>query len=71
MKDGNMFLALFNIGLDPIDEISLVTDESVSEVLSLSASGEWSAVSFTKDGGNLTVHHSAATLDPVVLILKK
>lgn len=71
MKDGNTFLALFNIGLDPIDEISLATEDSVSEVLSLSANGEWSSVPFTKDGASLTVHHSAATLDPVVLILKK
>ena len=70
-KDDSLFVAVFNIGLDPIDEISLVTGESVSAVKYLTADGEWRECPFTKNGDSLIIHRSAATLDPVVFILSK
>lgn len=71
MKDGNMFLTLFNIGLDPIEEIELVCLEEVKSVMLLSADGEWHSAEFETDGERLTVKVPIYTLNPVAVILKK
>ncbi|MBQ4349877.1 MAG: hypothetical protein II768_01330 [Clostridia bacterium] len=69
MPDGGLFVAFFNIGLDPLDEVTLVTEENVISVERLTPDGRREACRFTRDGNILTVDCPANTLDPVVLFL--
>ena len=71
LSDSSLFVCLFNIGLDPIDELELVTSEDVKDVQILSSDGEWESTPFTKEGNRLFICHAANTLDPVVIILRK
>ena len=70
MEDGALFVAFFNISLDPIDEITLVTDREVSTIEALMPNGSYKNVSFTADGKKLTLDISANILTPVILILR-
>ena len=70
MSDGALLVAFFNISLDPIDEIILVTDRAVNSVEALMPDGSYSPVDFTADGSRLTLHRSASILTPEILILR-
>lgn len=67
--DGDLFCALFNIGLDPLDDIPLVADRPIRRIRRLMPDGTYADVPFTVDGGRIVVNASALTLDPVVLLL--
>ena len=68
--DGNLFVCLFNIGTDPIDEITLSVEKAYTGVDVLTPDGKWQSADFTQDGEHLTVRVPAATLAPVAMILK-
>lgn len=70
MEDGSLFVAFFNISLDPIEEITLVTDRDVSKIDMLCPDGSYKAVNFTPEGKKLTLNISANILTPVILILR-
>ncbi len=71
MTDGNLFVCLFNIGLDPIEKIELVCNEDIGAVEVLTADGKWRACEFTMCADTVIVERAAYTLDPVALVLKK
>ncbi len=69
LDDGGTFCAFFNIGLDNLDEVTLVADSAPTSVRMLDPTGELKPIDFTLDGGKITVHTPAAVLDPVILVL--
>ena len=75
MKAGNLgddiFCAFINIGLDNLDEVTLVCDREVKEIKRLNSDGAYDICNFTKsDDGVITVDVPAMILDPVVLLIK-
>ena len=65
-----LFVAFFNIGLDPIENIVLNTDKDIKAIEMLDSDGERKPVAFTRDGETLTLDLPAFTLNPVILFLK-
>lgn len=70
MADGALFVCMFNIGLDPIDEIELVCKDNIKDVHILSCDGEWRSCEFTKEGNILKLKCAAHTLDALAFILR-
>lgn len=68
-QDGELLCAFFNIGLDPIEEITLTADRPVTKVEKLSETGERQACAFAVRDGVITVQEPANILDPVILFL--
>ncbi|MBQ7051143.1 MAG: hypothetical protein IJN87_11015 [Firmicutes bacterium] len=71
LSDGSLLTAVFNIGLDPLEEIPLVVDRQVRGVQRLTAEGRWEACEWQpmtdcKNHGIL-VDTPAYTLEPVIL----
>jgi len=69
MADGGMFCAVFNLGLDPIDELELVCGRELKTIEKLMPNGEKSALSFHKENEKYIINTNCMTLDPVVLII--
>lgn len=67
--DGSLFVALFNIGMDALDEIPLTTARPVSRAEYLAPDGTRKPCSFRADGDTITLEMSAAALEPVILFL--
>jgi len=70
MPDGGLFCALFNMGLDPMDEAVLFLNRSCQSAEILNADGEWSPVPFDLKDGILTVRKQVLTLDPLILRIR-
>lgn len=69
-KDG-IFCSFINIGLDNLDEVTLVCDREVTEIKRLMSDGTYTVCSFDKSAdGVITVNTPAMILDPAILILK-
>lgn len=66
-----LFVTIFNIGLDPIEQLELVCFENVNKIYKLTPSGEKESVSFAVSENTYTLECCANTLEPVVLFLKK
>lgn len=71
MNDGRLFVAFFNIGLDPIDKITLCTEKSIVKVSKLTHDGTEEQCTFHKDGDKYIVDTPAYTLNPVILFLEQ
>ncbi len=70
MPGGGLFTAIFNIGLDPIEEIRLYVDMTVRKIKLLNADGNETEVDFTSEGNNIyRINVSARTLEPVILFI--
>jgi len=67
--DGSLFAALFNIGMDALDEIPLTVSRPVSRVEYLAPDGTRKPCSFRTDGDTVIIELSAAALEPVILFL--
>lgn len=70
MPDGSEFVAFFNIGFDPLEEIPLACDKEIREVSMLQPDGTISPCSFTASCNQIIVDTPAYTLNPVILFLK-
>ncbi len=71
MPDGTQFCAFFNIGLDPIDNITLVSEKKVNSIEYLDCDGTRKPCAFTVDeNGVITLDIGALTLHPQILFLK-
>ena len=71
MPDGRLFTAIFNIGLDPIEEIRLYVDKNVKSVKMLTSDGNEREVDFTCESNNIyRINVRANTLEPVILFIK-
>ena len=67
---GEPFVAFFNIGFDPIENITLVSEKPVTKIEKLNSEGEREEVSFRLVDGVLELDEPAYTLNPVILFLK-
>lgn len=70
MPDGSEFIAFFNIGLDPIEQIPLVCEKEVKAVSMLQPDGTITPCGFTANGNHILIDAPAYTLNPVILFLK-
>ncbi len=68
--DGSLMCAIFNLGLDVLEEIPLRTERPVSFVECLTPDGEHAGCGFRIEGKNIIVEHPAGVLDPVIMFLK-
>lgn len=69
LPDDSYMAAVFNIGLDPLDDLPLACDRPVKRVQRLMPDGSRADVTFTADGERLNVNVPAGILDPVVLFI--
>ena len=71
MDDGRVFCALFNIGLDPIENVELVCDFEASKFEKLMPNGSLKEIKFTKKNDRYILDIFAQILDPVVVFVSK
>lgn len=65
-----IFCAFTNIGLDNLDEVTLVCEREVNKIRVLCPSGEYKEVEFNKDEhGVITVNTPALILAPVIMLI--
>lgn len=69
LNNGDMFAALFNLGFDQLEEITMVSEKEISKIEKLLPDGTKAECKFEKNGNTYTVFENANTLMPVVLIL--
>ena len=71
LEDGRLVTAVFNIGLDPLEEIPLVVDRDVHGVQRLTAEGQWEDCEWQNSSASgrreIRVDTPAYTLEPVIL----
>lgn len=70
LADGSLLAAVFNIGLDPLEEIPLVTKREVQGLQRLTAEGHWEDCRWHPAEDSIVVDTPAYTLEPVVLKIK-
>ena len=69
--DGKIFCAFLNIGLDNLDEVTLVCEKTITKILKMNSDGSYSECDFSVDeSGKITVNIPAAILNPVLLIIE-
>lgn len=68
--DSSLFVALFNLGLDPVEKIKLVLENEATEIEHLLPNGEKENVVFTKEGSTYTLELPLYTLEPEILFIK-
>ena len=68
--NGELFVSIINISLDPIDEITLVVNREIRRIEALCPDGSYKSVKFSSDGNKLTLDASADILTPVILIMR-
>ena len=69
IDDGNLFCAVFNIGLDPIERLELVCSEKITAVSVLTPEGTRKSVSFERSSGRYLLDLPCRTLEPVILYI--
>lgn len=70
LPDGKIFCGFFNVGLDNLDEVTLVADRKVEKIEVLSSEGKYENADFSIDeNGKITVNVKAEILNPVILCL--
>lgn len=69
--DGNLFAAVFNIGLDPIEKLELVCADEIDEIYIMLPDGSRKPIEFTFTNGRYVLACPCLTLEPVVLFLNK
>lgn len=70
MAEGGRLVALYSMGFDPIDEITLCVDKIPETVSVMTKDGTLAPLSFTVEGENIRIDKSVYLHDPVILILK-
>lgn len=67
MPDGKMLCAVFNIGMDAIENLPLCIDKDVKTICIMTPEGEWENLSFEKEGNKYILNTTASILTPVIL----
>ncbi len=70
LPNGERIVALFNLGVDPIEEISLYTEKPYSHAEMLMADGTRASVSMRAEDGYTVFETPLFTMNPVILFLK-
>ena len=68
--DGELFCAVFNLSLDPLEEIVLHTDKVYNSVEYLATDGTRKPLEFRSNGDTIIIKKDAGTIEPVILFLK-
>ena len=71
MENGDLFCAVFNIGLDPIECLELVCDFKAKSFKKLMPNGESKEISFTYKDGRYLLDTTCNILDPVILFIER
>ncbi len=66
---GTLFCAVFHLGLDPIESLTLACDRPVTRIQQLMPDGTRADIAFTKEGETLHLATPCRTLEPVILWL--
>lgn len=69
--DNGLFVGIFNIGLDPIEQLELVCFETVNKIYRLTPSGNKESIGFEHSDNRYILECCANTLEPVILFLDK
>lgn len=67
--DGSLMCALFNLGLDTLEDIPLFTEKSISRVTRLMPDGTRAEIPFRTEDDTTVINTAAPTLEPVILFL--
>ena len=67
--EGELLVSIFNIGLDPIEDVTLKTELKIKRVSMLQPDGSIEPVDFSFKDGLLTVSRTVYTHDPLVLFI--
>ena len=69
LKNGEIFAALFNLGFDQLEEITLVCQRDVSKIEMLLPDGERKECHFTKENGTICLELTLNTLMPAIIFI--
>lgn len=70
LPDGERIVALFNLGIDPIEEIKLYTEREYSHAELLTADGTRAPVAMRREEDRTVFETPLFTMNPVILFLK-
>ena len=71
MENGDLFCGVFNIGLDPIENLELVCDFEPKSFKKLMPNGESKTVDFEYKDGKYVLDTPCNILDPVILFIER
>ena len=71
MENGDLFCAIFNIGLDPIEKLELSCDFEATKFKKLIPSGETIEISFKCENDRYIIDTPCNILEPVVLFIER
>jgi len=69
MDDGGLFCAVFNLGLDPIEELEMVFNRPIFRIEKVMPDGTLRELTFGIKNGVCVMDSACYTLDPVVLLV--
>lgn len=69
LKNGKILCAIFNIGLDVLENISLCCKKDVKKIEKLNKDGLLSECHFLAEDGNISIEEKVEVLKPVVLLI--
>ena len=68
-KNGGLVCAIFNIGLDPVEKLELVSKRNITTIKKLMPNGKKEEIDFEQSGERYTLNTNCPTLDPCILYL--
>ena len=68
-SDGKLFVTVFNLGFDVLEELPLFVEGNVCSVEILCADGSQKNCNFVTENNNIIIKTEVKVLDPVVLII--
>ena len=68
-SDGKLFVTVFNLGFDVLDELPLFVEGNVCSVEILCADGSQKNCDFATENNNIIIKTEVKVLDPIVLII--
>ncbi len=70
LPDGSMLVAFFNLGLDPIEQVSLIGKKEISSARYLDCDGAFKKVSWHREKDADIFDMEAGIMTPIILLLK-
>ncbi len=68
--DGSVFVAVINLGLDPLPELPLASPETFDRCRRLTADGRWEPVEMAPGTGEIRIRREVAPMMPEVFMLR-
>lgn len=70
LESGELFAAVFNLSLDPMEKLEIVCSQTLTKIQKLISDGTWRDISFEKNGESYFLDTPCNTLEPVILMMK-